>query len=187
MGGLKYIYMQRSVTKQTTIILILVTVFVSVVLGFFYPIPLPEERIRIEAEGTILNIRATGSWKTKSEFELRFHTGQVYLCSKEFVNKYNLREGMNIRIILSSTHGLLCCYLPRGKMGQRPPVQVDYAEVERRIIASGVLPKGLARNVSFLIMYGANLNRVAQTHFHLLIHCQEGIHNEKVCNYSHSG
>jgi hypothetical protein len=45
---------------------------------------------------------------------------------------------------------------------RRPLLKVDYSELERRILAGGPMPKGLAQNTAFLVMYGGNPKRVAQ-------------------------
>ena len=40
--------------------------------------------------------------------------------------------------------------------------KIDFAEMEKRVLAGGVLPKGLAQNYSFLRMYGSNVADTAR-------------------------
>ncbi len=56
-------------------------------------------------EGTIVSVRATGSWENWCKIELKFENGLVLLTSYYFIQRWNIREGRRYRIQWNSRIG----------------------------------------------------------------------------------
>ena len=64
----------------------------------------PPERITIEAQGVVANIRSTGAW-CMYDTEVQFTDGSIFLLQYSVVQKYKLKRGQKIKIIRSSYRG----------------------------------------------------------------------------------
>jgi len=90
---------------------VIAIVVVMLSFGFWYIAgvaasqPRPPVVITQQAEGTIINIRATGAWENWCKVELKFDDGTVLLASYSFIRKYNIREGRRYSIIDNSYYG----------------------------------------------------------------------------------
>ena len=84
-------------------------VIVGIVVAMLW-IHMPVQRprpvvIKTLAEGTIVNVRATGAWENWCKIELKFEDGTVLLTSYQFINHYKIKEGRNYSIIHHSRIG----------------------------------------------------------------------------------
>lgn len=77
----------------------------------FWHIPYETERspavVTTLAEGTVVNIRATGAWENWCKIELKFEDGVVLLTSYYFIQQWNIREGREYLIQRSSRVGMI--------------------------------------------------------------------------------
>ncbi len=61
--------------------------------GKLVAVPRPPASVTVVAEGTIVNIRATGSFENWCKIELKFEDGTVLLTSYGFIRSHKIKEG----------------------------------------------------------------------------------------------
>lgn len=72
--------------------------------GYFEIEPSPVT-VTVLAEGTIVSVRATGSYDHWCMIELKFESGVVLLTSYQFIQRWNIREGRQYQIQQNSRIG----------------------------------------------------------------------------------